>query len=63
LQKLASHRFSEASPELRTDLLSFYSDLSRPVETKKHKKEWRETENDLQLLKAQSLGFSPSEMR
>jgi Zinc dependent phospholipase C len=63
LQKLASHRFSEASPELRTDLLSFYSDLSRPVETKKHKKEWRETENDLQLLKAQSLGFSTSEMK
>lgn len=51
LEKLAAKGFANLSPALRENILTFYGDLSRPLETKKHKDQWRETLNDLQLLK------------
>ncbi|HEY6350931.1 MAG TPA: zinc dependent phospholipase C family protein [Candidatus Angelobacter sp.] len=52
LQKLAKKDFAQVSPALKSDILAYYSDLSRPLETKKHKHEWQETVRDLELLKA-----------
>ena len=52
LQKLAQKNFAQASPALKANILEYYSDLSRPLETKKHKHEWQETLRNLELLKA-----------
>lgn len=52
LQRLAENNFANVSPALRDNILSFYSDLSRPIYTKKHKDEWKKTVRDLALLKA-----------
>ncbi len=54
VQKLAKNRFTQVSASLRANVLDFYADPSRPIETKKHKDEWKETERDLQLLKTQN---------
>ncbi|HLJ27048.1 MAG TPA: zinc dependent phospholipase C family protein [Candidatus Angelobacter sp.] len=51
LQRLARGGLVQVSPSLRSNILDFYVDLSRPIETKKHKKEWKETLANLQLLK------------
>lgn len=52
LQKLVRKNFAGVSPELRANILDYYSDLSRPIETKKHKHEWQVTLHNLDLLKA-----------
>jgi hypothetical protein len=54
LEKLAKHHFENASPELRRNILAFYSDLSAPIATKRDKDEWRETLRALDQLKAMS---------
>lgn len=55
VQQLANDGFSQVSPSLRENILAFYADPSRPVETKKHKKEWTEMLADLQLLKSRQI--------
>ena len=40
LDHLAKDHFAQISPELRKDLLDFYSDPNAPFTTKKHKAEW-----------------------
>lgn len=52
LQKLAEKDFAQVPPPLKYNILEYYSDLSRPLETKKHKHQWQETLRDLELLKA-----------
>jgi hypothetical protein len=52
LEKLAKHHFENVTPELRRDILAFYSDLSAPIATKRDKDEWRETLRALDQLKA-----------
>lgn len=52
LRKLAKANFDDAGPELRANILVFYSDLSAPIATKRHKKQWRETLEALAQLKA-----------
>ena len=53
VRQLASDGFTQVSPSLRENILAFYADPSGPVETEKHKKEWKEIQADLQLLKSQ----------
>ena len=48
LQKLAKKDFATVSPELKYNILEYYSDLSRPIETKKHKHEWQATLHNLE---------------
>jgi hypothetical protein len=55
LRELARRNFAGVPPELRNDLLTFYSDLSQPFETRRHKKEWRHLLEDLDALKQQNL--------
>jgi hypothetical protein len=52
VQKLADNAFAQMSPSLHDNILDFYADLSKPIATKKHKKEWKETLRDLAALKA-----------
>ena len=51
LSKLAKNNYAQVSPDLRANLLGFYSDIDRPIETKRHKKEWREVLRNLDALK------------
>jgi hypothetical protein len=41
VQRLAENDFRGVSPELRSHILSFYSDRSAPVSTKQSPKEWQ----------------------
>jgi hypothetical protein len=57
LSQLADGKFSHTSPELREDILQFYSDLSVSFETKKDKGQWQNVLTSL----AQLRSVAPSE--
>jgi hypothetical protein len=50
LAQLAERKFDLTSPELRDDILKFYSDLSAPIETKKDRVRWQGMMTSLDLL-------------
>jgi hypothetical protein len=52
LSQLAARKFGLTSPDLRGNILSFYSDLSLPVETKKNAAQWQDVLASLDLLKS-----------
>jgi hypothetical protein len=54
LDKLAAQNFAGASPEIRAELLAFYSDLNGPNATKRKPKLWSKVEIQLQQLKSSS---------
>jgi hypothetical protein len=41
LAQLSDWKFDRTSPELRDNILQFYSDLSVPIETKRDKARWQ----------------------
>ena len=47
----ASHHFEHISPELRDNILGFYSDLNAPIYTKRSKKAWQTTLGQLEALR------------
>ena len=51
LDQLAKRKFDLTSPELRDNILSFYSDLSVPLETKKDSVRWQSVLSSLGQLK------------
>lgn len=51
LGQLAERKFNLASPELRENILNFYSDLSLPLETKKNPDRWQGVLASLDQLK------------
>jgi hypothetical protein len=51
LGKLAERKFDLTSPDLRDNILNFYSDLSLPLETKKDSARWQSVLTDLDQLK------------
>jgi hypothetical protein len=51
LAQLASRKFDQTTPELRDDILHFYSDLSVLIETKKDDVRWQSVLVDLEQLK------------
>jgi hypothetical protein len=51
LGQLATHKFDLTSPELRDNILNFYSDLSLPLETKKDPTRWQSVLSSLERLK------------
>lgn len=55
LRELARKNFVDVSPALRSNVLSFYSDLGRPFETKRHKNDWKHLLVYLEALKQQPL--------
>ena len=52
LDKLEDKNFKTVTPDLRANILAFYSDLNAPFATKKDKDGWREVLDDLNKLKA-----------
>ena len=52
LDKLAEQNFADMAPELRAELLSFFSDPNAPYATKRKPKEWSKVEAELQQLKS-----------
>ena len=53
LKELARKDFSNVQPKLRENMLSFYSDLDQPFDTKKHKGDWKRVLENLDELKQQ----------
>ena len=51
LAKLAAHKFDGTSPQLRDNILDFYSDLSLPIETRKDTARWQGVLTNLSDLK------------
>ena len=51
LDELARQRFAGVSPELRADILRFYSDPNAPYATRKHRKAWNRLQQQLQALR------------
>jgi hypothetical protein len=59
LHDLAMRNFDQITPELRANILDFYSNTNVAVETKKDKKAWARTLDDLAKLKAFQQRYSP----
>src|SRR6202521_5762778 len=51
LSQLSGRKFDLTSPELRANILSFYSDLSAPIETKKDPVRWQSVLTSLDQLR------------
>jgi zinc dependent phospholipase C len=51
LGQLSDRKFDLTTPDLRDDILQFYSDLSAPIETKKDKDRWQGVLTSLDQLK------------
>jgi len=52
LDKLAVKKFSSTTPEIRTSLLNYYSDLNAPINTHNKPKQWDRLVSELNALKA-----------
>ncbi len=52
LGQLTGREFDRTTPELRSNILDFYSDLSVPIETKKDPDDWKRVLADLDQLKS-----------
>ena len=52
LGKLAEQNFADMTPELRAELLNFFSDPNVPFAIKRNPKEWSKVEAELQQLKS-----------
>ncbi len=52
LSKLAEQNFSGASPEVREELLHFFSEPDAPYATKRNVKAWAQVQVQLEQLKA-----------
>jgi Zinc dependent phospholipase C len=65
LAQLTKRKFDQTTPDLRDDILHFYSDLSAPIGTKKDRVRWQSVLVDLDQLKlftpAPVLAGSPAE--
>jgi hypothetical protein len=52
VEQLAAHNFDQITPDLRRNILAFYSDPGAPLATKKKPNEWQKTQEDLEKLRA-----------
>jgi hypothetical protein len=52
LARLSERKFDGTTPELRDNILQFYSDLSVPIETKKDQVRWQHVLTELDQLKS-----------
>jgi hypothetical protein len=51
LSQLSERKFASTTPELRANILNFYSDLSAPIETKRDQARWQSTLTSLDQLR------------
>jgi hypothetical protein len=65
LAQLSERKFDRTSPELRANILQFYSNLSVPIETKKDQPRWQGVLTALDQLKsvapAPAIAGAPAE--
>lgn len=54
LDQLAQRNFDQISPDLRSNILAFYSNPGAPLATKKNPKAWQKTQDELEKLRALS---------
>jgi hypothetical protein len=54
LDQLAGHNFDQVTPELRNNILAFYSDPNAPIATKKNRGAWKKTEDELARFRSMS---------
>jgi len=59
LDELAKRHFARLTPDLRTDILAFYSDLNAPIATKHDRRQWERTMAELDQLKATPAAPEP----
>jgi hypothetical protein len=52
LGQLSTHKFDGTTPELRANILDFYSDVSAPIKTKKDQNDWNKVLAELDQLKS-----------
>jgi hypothetical protein len=52
LNQLAQHNFDQITPELKNNILAFYSDPSAPLATKKKPAAWQKTQGEVEKLRA-----------
>jgi hypothetical protein len=52
LDQLARHNFDKISPELRANLLDFYSNPNAPIAAEKQSADWKKTQDELEQLRA-----------
>jgi hypothetical protein len=52
LGQLSERKFDRISPELRANILDFYSDISAPIEMRKDEDDWRNVLSELDQLKS-----------
>jgi len=55
LDKLAEKNFSNVTPAIQIELVSFYSNLNAPLHTKKHSKDWTRLLAELERLKTAKI--------
>jgi hypothetical protein len=60
LDGLARRHFDGVTPDLRDNILAFYSNLNAPIATKKRRKEWARTLAELQQLKGVQVVSAPA---
>jgi hypothetical protein len=65
LAQLSEKKFNQTSPELRDNILLFYSDLALPIDTKKNPTDWQAVLTALDQLKSvtpmQTVAGSPAQ--
>lgn len=59
LDQLAKHNFDQVSPDLKQNILDFFSDPSAPLATKRNPKEWEKTQEQIQRLKTTTVPNQP----
>ncbi len=60
LDKLANQKFAGMSPELRDELMHFYSEPDAPYATKRNPKAWAALQSELALLKSAAPSVVPA---
>ena len=60
LDQLARDNFQHLTPELRENILAFYSDPEAPVSTKRNAAAWARTQDELQQLKSARPEAAPT---
>jgi hypothetical protein len=61
LARLAARKFDGTSPQLRDNVLEFYSDLSLPIETRKDPARWQGVLTDLHELSSMAPSLAASQ--
>jgi hypothetical protein len=59
LDQLAKHNFDQVSPQLKQNILTFFSDTSAPLAAKRKPEEWQRVQDQLQRLRTTTVPNQP----